>query len=193
VINYLNEVEKFLGVEVADATKRLVILAGRFYGKTYYSKLIDKEINRRKLIMAEKEVKGNEATGKKKLPEIPKKNPAPEGATKESKPPKEKKEKVIRVGAKYTLLKEYDPAGSEKMPLQCKQILTIIGAAPDKTITKADLLEEMKKIVVTRQPIDRILAFYQPRIISGKYIKMETLTGPGPVKTEPATTPDATA
>lgn len=112
----------------------------------------------------------------KKVPDVPKKKtegaPAPEGKVKETKP------KVVKTGAKYTMLKNYDPAGSEKMPLQCKQILGILNDAPDKTLNKKDLLEKMTTIVQTRQPIDRILAFYQPRLLSGKYISMEAIIAP---------------
>lgn len=115
----------------------------------------------------------------KKVPEIPKKTKAaPDVPKKEvaEKPKKEKVVKPVKTGTKYTLLKNFDPAGAEKMPLQCRQILTIIDEAPGKAITKVDLLEKMKTAVITRQPIERILAFYQPRIISGKYVAMEAIT-----------------
>jgi hypothetical protein len=119
----------------------------------------------------------------KKAPELPKKVTAempkvPVKVVGEPKPKKEKAAKVETVGTNYTLLKNFDAAGSEKMPLQCRQILEILDKAEGKTLEKKDFLAEMTKIIQTRQPIERILAFYQPRILSGKYISMEKLTAP---------------
>lgn len=116
-----------------------------------------------------------------KGPELPKKVSAempkvPVKTVGEPKPKKEKAAKVETVGANYTLLKAFDAAGSEKMPLQCRQILEILGKAEGQTLEKKDFLAEMAKIIQTRQPIERILAFYQPRLLSGKYFKMDKIT-----------------
>ena len=126
----------------------------------------------------------------KKVPDVPKKikgtvdkMPAPE--TKVVGEPKPKKEKAQKSGTSYVLLKNFDPAGGTKMPLQSQQILKILDSAPDKTLEKSALLAEMTKIVVTRQPIERILAFYQPRLISGNYFKMVPVIVPAtPANTE---------
>ena len=111
----------------------------------------------------------------KKIPEIPKKKGTVDKMPKtETKIVGEKapKVKAPKSGTAYVLLKNFDPAGGTKMPLQSQQILTILANAENQTLEKSILLAKMKDIVVTRQPIERILAFYQPRLISGNYFKM---------------------
>lgn len=102
-------------------------------------------------------------------------------ATVETKTPaeKEKKEKrvVSKASAKIYAIKDAS-APEVKMPLQCKQIMAILNAAPGKVMQRETLLEEMAKVVVTRQPIERIFGFYQSRLIAGGYIKVEAAPKP---------------
>ena len=98
---------------------------------------------------------------------------------------------VVKANVKYIGLKDAAPA-EVKMPLQCKQIMAILNAAPAKTMLREALLAEMTKVVVTRQPIERILGFYQPRLISSGFLKIEV--EPKPVKVKEAkAAPEATA
>lgn len=53
---------------------------------------------------------------------------------------------------------------TSKLPPQLQEIIKIIAAAPDCTINRFDLLNEMVKTVKTGQPIERILSFYSPRL-----------------------------
>lgn len=121
-----------------------------------------------------------------KMPEVPVK------VVGEAAPPKERKPRATSGGTKYTLLKQFSSEGGAKMPLQSQQILQILAAAPGQSLEKKDLLAEMTKIVATRQPIERILAFYQPRLISGGYFKMEAVVAAAPAAVPNAeTTPAA--
>lgn len=83
------------------------------------------------------------------------------------------KAKVVRAGTKYTLVKEL--AEGDKMPLQCKQIIGILSKATNKTLNREELLAQMMPVIATRQPIERILGFYQSRLISGGFIKTEAI------------------
>lgn len=120
------------------------------------------------------------ANDEKKIPEIPKKKskgtvarmPEPEVVEVDGGPTKVRKPRTPKSGTLYTLLKNYDSASGTKMPLQSRQILTILDEADGKALEKGELLTKMKEVIVTRQPIERILAFYQPRLISGSYFKM---------------------
>lgn len=87
------------------------------------------------------------------------------------KPGDEKVKKTVsKADSLFTLLKGKDE--NAKMPKQCQQILEILGKAKDKTLSRSALLEEMKKVVETRQPIERILGFYQSRLVNGNYIRI---------------------
>lgn len=150
--------------------------------------------------MAADKGKGNEAKEKgtegKAAPAIPPKRgvsdkmPPPEVRVVDDGKGKKKEPKPTKTGMNYILLKNYSAEGGTKMPLQCQQILKILDEAPDKTLEKKDLLAKMTEIVQTRQPIERILAFYQPRLISGEFIKMTPVIAPAPA---PAETPAAEA
>jgi hypothetical protein len=86
------------------------------------------------------------------------------------------KKTVSKADSLFTLLKDKDE--NAKMPKQCQQILEILGKANNKTLSRSVLLEEMKKIVETRQPIERILGFYQSRLVNGNYIRISAAPAP---------------
>lgn len=75
--------------------------------------------------------------------------------------------------------------GGKKLPLQAQQTFDIIKEAGNAGIARETLLEKMKIVVVTRQPMERILGYYQPRLVSGNLI---VVTAPA----APAVAPTAT-
>ena len=101
--------------------------------------------------------------------------PAP-GAEGAAKTPKEK----VVVNAFYTFVRK--PGENEKkVPLQANQILDILSGskdgdtedAPFTKMSRKDLLDKMTAVVQTRQPIERILGFYQPILVKAGYITVE--------------------
>jgi len=90
---------------------------------------------------------------------------------------KPRKARVSKAGTKFILTKELDE--TTKMPLQCKQIIGVLSAAKNKTLNREDLIGAMTAVpIVTRQPMERILGFYQSRLISGGFIKTEAVVAP---------------
>jgi len=133
--------------------------------------------------MSENTVKENaKVNGEKKAAPEVKPNPmAPKTVVVPGKPGDEKKAprapKVAKAGSKFILLKELEEA--TKMPLQCKQIIGILSAAPGKALGREDLLAKMVAFpIVTRQPMERILGFYQSRLVSGNWVKIEAVIKP---------------
>jgi len=117
---------------------------------------------------------------KKAAPEV-KPNPmAPKTVIVPGKPGDEKAPrapKVAKAGSKFILLKELEEA--TKMPLQCKQIIGILSGAAGKTLNREELLAKMVAFpIVTRQPMERILGFYQSRLVSGNWVKIEAVIKP---------------
>lgn len=103
---------------------------------------------------------------------------APEAAG-EGTAPENKERKVM--DANYQFVK-FPGEGEKKLPLQAKQILEILeGAgkesdaedAPYAAMSRKDLLDRMKDVVQTRQPIERILGFYQPTLTKLGYVIMK--------------------
>jgi hypothetical protein len=111
----------------------------------------------------------------KKAPEV---KPNSKVVDKMPKPPvvvvpgekKERKPRVAKTGSKFVFIK--GPDEGAKMPLQCKQIIEILAKVPEG-MDRADLLKAMTGVIATRQPIERILAFYQSRLVAGKYVRVE--------------------
>jgi hypothetical protein len=126
-------------------------------------------------------------SGKGKKPEVnPKFRGTMEPEVKIVDTPEKKKAakpRVTKTGSNFILLKELEP--STKMPQQCKQIIGLLSAAENKTMTKEALLAAMVPIITTRQPIERILAFYQSRLVSGNWVRIEPIAAAQPAQ-EPA-------
>lgn len=104
-------------------------------------------------------------------PETAASTPTPE-ATKEA-----KERQVMNVN--YRFVKK-PGEGDKKLPLQANQILDILAGAgqesedgPFSIMARKDLLDRMKDVVVTRQPIERILGYYQPILTKAGYISVE--------------------
>lgn len=81
--------------------------------------------------------------------------------------------RVTKAGSIFTALNT--PGPDTKMPLQCKQIMGLLNEAPNKTMNREALLKAMEPVVKTRQPIERILGFYQSRLIAGNWVKVTDL------------------
>ena len=94
--------------------------------------------------------------------------------------PGDEKKKVAKADSIFTLIK--GKADNEKMPKQCQQILEVLAKAPGKALNREALLKAMTPIIETRQPIERILGFYQSRLVSGGYIKIASVEKPKAAK-----------
>jgi len=86
----------------------------------------------------------------------------------------------------------------EKLPLQAKQIVDIItagqdvaGAHPDG-MAKEAVIEELAKVITTRQPVERVLAFYCGTL-GPKGTGLICVTKVGPTKAEVAAEKKAAA
>lgn len=60
-----------------------------------------------------------------------------------------------------------------KLPPQARQIADLLKAAPGGTLTREKLLEQASKVVVTKQPIGRILSYYQKRLTDNGFVSVE--------------------
>lgn len=59
----------------------------------------------------------------------------------------------------------------DKLPKQAAQIIGVLDThGVGKEMERDDLLVEMKKVIETKQPIERILSFYQSRLKSSGLI-----------------------
>lgn len=70
--------------------------------------------------------------------------------------------------------------GAKKLAPQAQQIVNLIEAAGDEGITRQDLVKDMEGVVETRQPLGRILSYYQKAMIEQGYITVEQNTEPAP-------------
>ncbi len=106
--------------------------------------------------------------GQEACPEVPKGAEAPVSV--EGKVRKEKAPAAPAAPAKYTFVKL--PGKEDKnLPKQATQILEILKEN-DGPMDKADLLEKMAAVIETRQPIERILGFYQPRLLANGFFSV---------------------
>ena len=62
----------------------------------------------------------------------------------------------------YTVCRELTP--EDKLQPQAKQMVDIIIAAGPDGIDRETLVAELTKVVKTRQPVERIVAFYQQKL-----------------------------
>jgi hypothetical protein len=92
---------------------------------------------------------------------------------KEAKPKKERKAAAPKGNFLYKKVGDIKE-GEKALPLQCKQIFDIIAANKDGIMREA-LIAEMTKVVVTRQPQERILGYYQPSLVQRNLV---TVTAP---------------
>lgn len=60
--------------------------------------------------------------------------------------------------------------GSKKLAPQAQNIVNLVQAAGDAGITRAELLKSMVGVVTTRQPMGRILGYYQKEIQDKGYV-----------------------
>lgn len=73
----------------------------------------------------------------------------------------EKAERVRKAqGDTFKFVKEPEA----KLPPQAQGIVNLVKAAGKKGITRKDLVEAMEGVIETRQPLGRILTYYQKRL-----------------------------
>lgn len=113
----------------------------------------------------------NTCDDQSQCPETAASAPTPEAA-------KEAKERQV-MNVNYRFVKK-PGEGDKKLPLQANQILDILAGTgqesedgPFSIMARKDLLDRMKDVVVTRQPIERILGYYQPILTKAGYISVE--------------------
>jgi hypothetical protein len=63
--------------------------------------------------------------------------------------------------------------GSKKLAPQAQCIVNIIEAAGKKGLTRKELGQEMKGVVLTKQPVGRILSYYQKMLVDRGYVEIE--------------------
>ena len=110
--------------------------------------------------------------------QCPETTAAPTEQTKAEPTKAEPKERQV-MNANYRFVKK-PGEGEKKLPLQANQILDILAGTgqesedgPFNVMARKDLLDRMKDVVVTRQPIERILGYYQPILTKAGYISVE--------------------
>lgn len=76
--------------------------------------------------------------------------------------------------------------GDKKLPKQAQGIVNILEAASEEGrdgMSRTDLCEAMTQVIETRQPIGRILTYYQKPLVEGGYVEIVKAT---PVVSETA-------
>lgn len=63
--------------------------------------------------------------------------------------------------------------GAKKLAPQAQNIVNLIQAAGKSGITRVDLVAKMNGVVQTRQPLGRILSYYQKEIQEKGYVTVE--------------------
>lgn len=63
--------------------------------------------------------------------------------------------------------------GAKKPAPQAQGIINIIEAAGKPGITRSELVKSMEGVITTKQPLGRILSYYQKPLIEGGYIRHE--------------------
>ena len=72
--------------------------------------------------------------------------------------------------------------GAKKLAPQAQGIVNLIQAAGKGGITRADLLTGMEGVITTRQPLGRILSYYQEEIAEKGYVTHEKVAAPAAPK-----------
>jgi len=65
--------------------------------------------------------------------------------------------------------------GETKFAPQCQGIINIVKEAGKGGISRVKLLEAMKEIITTRQPIERILTYYQKSLVESGAVECSAL------------------
>lgn len=68
--------------------------------------------------------------------------------------------------------------GAKKLAPQAQNIVNLIQAAGKKGITRSELVKGMEGVVTTRQPLGRILSYYQKEIQEKGHVTMERAAVP---------------
>jgi len=99
--------------------------------------------------------------------------------TTEESPKAQKERKALK--DHFTFLTEVDADGNEiKLPPQAKGILNILKAAKKKGLSRENLVAAMDGVIETRQPLGRILSYYQKKLVecgAVDFVKFESEEG----------------
>lgn len=68
------------------------------------------------------------------------------------------------------------PEGAKKLAPQAQGIVDTIKAAGDKGVTRKKLCEALTSVITTRQPIERILTYYQKPLLNEGWITVDKAT-----------------
>lgn len=93
-----------------------------------------------------------------------------EGQDDEPKAAKTGKRGPRKVGVIYKALR--NPIEGEKLSPQAEVILSVIKDAGDEGIKRGDLIMNLSSALTTRQPAERVLAFYQPKLVAASLISV---------------------
>lgn len=78
------------------------------------------------------------------------------------------------------ILKDGKPVEVAKGAPQMKVIINAIVAAGPKGLTRANLVKNLTGVLQTRQPVGRIVSYYQKEMINGGYVTIEKEVAPAP-------------
>ena len=76
--------------------------------------------------------------------------------------------------------------GAKKLAPQAQGIVNLIQAAGKGGISRVDLVKNMEGVITTRQPLGRILSYYQQEIVAKGYVTMDAVAAPAPKKSAAA-------
>lgn len=68
--------------------------------------------------------------------------------------------------------------GAKKLAPQAQAIVNLIQAEGKNGVTRATLVTNMTGVVQTRQPLGRILSYYQKALVEGGYVSIEKAARP---------------
>lgn len=71
---------------------------------------------------------------------------------------------------KNDLIKAVDPTPDKKIAPQAAVIVNIVKAAGKNGITRGELVKSMEGVVQTRQPQERIFAYYQKMLVEDGFL-----------------------
>lgn len=93
-----------------------------------------------------------------------------EGADGAGEQPSEKRKTVRKAALLYKHLR--DPINGEKLAPQSQLILATIKDGGEGGINRGDLIMKLSSLLTTKQPPERVLAFYQPKLVESGLISV---------------------
>lgn len=102
---------------------------------------------------------------------------APTPTSKEAKKEEKAKKEATASNDIFTYRGEL-AENAKKLAPQAQGIVNIVEAAGKKGLTRAALVEQMSGVVTTRQPLGRILSYYQKALIENGYFTLTEAAKP---------------